>query len=179
VLGAFVVAGLLMVPVTLLIAVTVLVFGPWLGTSYALGGALLSAATTYGLGRLLGRSIVRRLAGPRLNRLSQRLGQRGLLAVVTVRVLPIAPFTVVNMVAGASHIGARDFLLGTLLGMAPGIIATVLFVDRAAVAIRTPSAATLAIVAAVFALLIAAAWAVRRWFRRHDTVGNNASGRPK
>jgi len=179
VLGAFVLAGALVVPVTLLIAVTVLVFGPWLGATYALGGSLLSAATTYGLGRLLGRNVVRHLAGARLNRLSQRLGQRGLLAVVAVRMVPVAPFTVVNLVAGASHIGTRDFLLGTLLGMAPGIIVTVLLVDRAAAAIREPNAAAIAIVAGVLVLAGGAAWAIRLWLRRRgDSVEDNTgSGR--
>ncbi len=168
VLGAYVVGGVLVVPITALVAATVLVFGPWIGVVYALGGSLLSAATTYSLGRMLGRNAVRRLAGARLNRLSRRLGKRGLLAVVTVRMIPIAPFTVVNMVAGASHIGARDFLLGTLLGMAPGILAMVLFIDRVAAAIRDPSAATLATVAGVLILVVAAAWALRRWSGGRD-----------
>jgi len=177
VLGAFVLAGALVFPVTLLIAVTVLVFGPWLGAAYALGGSLLSAAATYGLGRLLGRNVVRQLAGARLNRLSQRLGRRGLLAVVAVRVVPVAPFTVVNLVAGASHIGARDFLLGTLIGMAPGIVATVLLVDRAAAAIREPNAAAIAIVAGVLALAGGAAWAIRRWLRRRGDSVERDTGR--
>jgi phospholipase D1/2 len=38
-----------------------------------------------------------------------------------IRMVPIAPFSIVNMVAGASKLGLRDFMLGTALGMAPGI----------------------------------------------------------
>ena len=68
VLGAYVVAGLLVVPVTLLIAATGVVFGPVLGVVYALAGALLSGFVTYSIGRRLGRDTVRRLAGARLNR---------------------------------------------------------------------------------------------------------------
>ncbi len=180
VLGVYVLAGLLVMPITVLVAATVLVFGPWLGVAYALGGSLLSAATTYGLGRLLGRNVVRRLAGGRLNRLSKRLGRRGLLTVVTVRMIPVAPFTVVNLVAGASHIGARDFLVGTLLGMAPGIAATVLFIDRIAAAIRDPSAGAIAIVAAVLVLVVAITLLLRRWLRRRggaDETGEQTAPR--
>ena len=36
--------------------------------------------------------------------------------------LPIAPFSIVNVVAGASHIRWSDFLLGTVIGLLPGII---------------------------------------------------------
>jgi phospholipase D1/2 len=149
-------------PVLVLIAVTGIVFGPVLGTAYALGGALASAAVTYGIGRRLGRDTVRRLAGARLNRISKRLARRGILAVAVVRMLPLAPFTVVNVVAGASHIGLRDFLLGTAIGMLPGTLATVVFVDRIMEALRTPSAGTLISLALVAAALVGLALLVRR-----------------
>ncbi len=127
VVAAFVAGGLLMVPVTLLVLVTALILPPLDGFVFALAGCLASALTTYGIGHLLGSETIRRLAGTRLSRLSRQLGKRGLLAVVVVRFLPIAPYSIVNMVAGASHIRLRDFFLGTLLGMAPGIAAISLF----------------------------------------------------
>ena len=163
VLGLYVVAGLLVVPVTLLIAVTALVFGPLTAVVYGLLGATLSAAVTYAIGRMLGREAVRRLAGPRLNELSQRLAQRGLLAVLIVRTLPIAPFSIINVVAGASHIGWRDFLLGTALGLLPGILLTSVFVDRIVDAARHPGPATFMLLVLVAALIAAVALASRRW----------------
>jgi uncharacterized membrane protein YdjX (TVP38/TMEM64 family) len=36
--------------------------------------------------------------------------------------VPIAPFTLVNLVAGASRIRIQDYLAGTIIGMAPGMI---------------------------------------------------------
>jgi uncharacterized membrane protein YdjX (TVP38/TMEM64 family) len=154
VIGSYVIAGLLMVPVTLLIAVTGIVFGPALGALYAVTGALLSAAVSYGLGRWLGRETVRRLLGARINRLSQRIAKRGIVAMLVIRLLPIAPYTVVNVVAGASHIRFRDYLIGTLLGMTPGIVVTVTFVHHLAEAVRNPSAVTVTVLALVVALLI-------------------------
>jgi hypothetical protein len=53
--------------------------------------------------------------------------------------LPIAPFSIVNVVAGASHIRWSDFLLGTVIGLAPGITTLTFFVDRAIAAIREPA----------------------------------------
>jgi len=136
VLGAYVLAGLLVVPVMLVITVTGIVFGPLVGGTYALAGAMLSGIVTYSIGRKLGRETVRRFAGKRLNAITRGLAKRGLLTMILVRIVPVAPFTVVNVVAGASHIGWRDFLLGTALGMLPGIVATVLFVDRLIAAVR-------------------------------------------
>jgi phospholipase D1/2 len=154
-IGAYVAASLVGMPITLLIIVTAVVFGPVAAFAYALGGSLLGAALGFMLGQALGRRVVRDLAGARLNELSRRLGRRGLLAVVAVRILPVAPFTVVNLVAGASHIRLRDFLVGTVIGMTPGILAISVFSDRLVAALheRSPMAIiTLAIVVAIIGI---------------------------
>jgi phosphatidylserine/phosphatidylglycerophosphate/cardiolipin synthase-like enzyme/uncharacterized membrane protein YdjX (TVP38/TMEM64 family) len=162
VVGSYVIAGLMMVPVMLLIAVTGIVFGPVLGSAYAFAGTLLSAAVTYEIGRRLGRDTVRRLLGPRINGLSRRIARRGILAMVIVRTLPIAPFTVVNVVAGASHIRFRDYLIGTALGMLPGIAITVTFVHHLAETVRNPSMGTISVLVLVVALLIGFAMLLQR-----------------
>jgi uncharacterized membrane protein YdjX (TVP38/TMEM64 family) len=154
ILCSYVIAGLLMVPVTLLIAVTGIVFGPVLGTMYAITGALLSAGVSYGIGRLMGQDAVRHLFGQRINRLSQRISRRGIVAMTVIRMLPIAPFTVINVVAGALHINFRYYLIGTLLGMTPGIIVTVTFIHHLVEAVRNPSAGTVTVLAVVSGLLI-------------------------
>jgi uncharacterized membrane protein YdjX (TVP38/TMEM64 family) len=164
--AAYLVGGLLLVPVTLLIGATVLVFGPIEGALYAIGGALASAASTYAIGRALGRDLVRRLAGRGLNALSRRLAKQGLLAMALVRLLPLAPFSVVNAVAGASHIGWRDFLLGTLLGMAPGIVVIATFVGSTVAVVNDPSPRTSAVLVAVAAFACASIWSMQRWVAR-------------
>ena len=166
VLGAYAAASLLAVPVTLLILLTVLVFGPYAGFAYSVSGSMLGAVLTYALGHAVGRDAVRRLAGRRVNALSRRLARHGLVAVLAVRIIPVAPFTVVNIVAGASHIRFRDFALGTLLGMSPGIVAVTLFADRVAAVLRDPGPATLAWLAAVTVAIVLATWRLRNWLTR-------------
>ena len=166
VLTTFVVGGLVVLPLTLLIVVTVLVFGPVYGFLYSLIGALLSAFATYGLGHWLGRDTVRRFAGPRVNRLSQRLAQRGVLAMMVVRILPIAPFSVVNVVAGASHIRFADFALGTVLGLLPGLLAMTVFIDRIAASLKNPRPLNWVLLAVVTALIALVAWSLQRLLRR-------------
>jgi len=165
IVASYVVAGLIMVPVTLLIAVTGIVFGPLQGMLYAMSGTLLSALVTYGCGHWLGHDSVRRLVGPRINHLSQRIAKRGILAMIVLRMLPVAPFTIVNVVAGASHIRFRDFLIGTVLGMLPGTVLTVVFVHRLAEVIRKPSAATIAVLVLVAGLIILMALGVKRMLK--------------
>jgi uncharacterized membrane protein YdjX (TVP38/TMEM64 family) len=177
ILGAFVLGSLLVVPVTAMIAATVLVFGPWLGLVYAFGGSLLGATVTYLLGQVVGRETLRRVAGSRLDRLSRALGRRGVLAIVTVRILPVAPFTVVNLVAGATHISLRDYIVGTVLGLAPGIIAAALFIDRILAAIRDPGPGSFAILGGIVVVVIVGMVILRRSLRRrHAATGQEKSG---
>ena len=125
VLAVFLVGGLLVFPVTLLIAATAATFGPWLGFAYAAAGAAASAVLTYGVGALIGRQALEDVLGPRLNRIRRAITRHGVLAVATVRMVPIAPFTVVNLAAGASRIPFSDYVLGTILGHAAGADADV------------------------------------------------------
>lgn len=122
VLAIFVVGGLLVFPVTLLIAATAATFGPWLGFAYAAAGAAASAVLTYGVGVLIGRETLENVLGPRLNRIRRAITRHGVLAIATVRMVPVAPFTVVNLAAGASRIPFTDYMLGTILGMLPGLM---------------------------------------------------------
>jgi phospholipase D1/2 len=122
VLAIFIVAGLVVFPVTLLIAATAATFGPLLGFAYAALGAFISAAVTYGVGRWAGRQALEDVMGPRLNRIRRSIARRGVVTVATVRMVPIAPFTLVNLVAGASRIPLTDYMLGTVFGMLPGLV---------------------------------------------------------
>jgi phosphatidylserine/phosphatidylglycerophosphate/cardiolipin synthase-like enzyme/membrane protein DedA with SNARE-associated domain len=165
-LAAFIAAALLAVPVSLLIVATALAFGPWIGFAYALLAAVISAVLGYGLGQVMGRDSLRRMVGGRLNDLSQRLADRGILTMVTVRIVPVAPFAVINIVAGASHIRFRDYLLGTLLGMTPGVLGVTLFAKGLLAAVRDPEPQTFVWLAALVVLLVGVGLALRRWASR-------------
>lgn len=168
VVGGFVLGGLAVMPVTMLIAATGIVFGPWLGMLYSLLGATLSAVIVYGIGRRLGRDAVRSVAGRRINDLSRRIARRGLLAMLFVRIVPIAPFSIINLVAGASHLAFRDFVIGTVLGLAPGTVIIVFFVDRIVAAVRHPGPVSFALLALVAGIAIAGTLIVRDRLKPRD-----------
>jgi phospholipase D1/2 len=120
-IAAFVVGGLLVFPVLILIAATAAALGPWVGFFSAGAGVLLSALMLFSIGRVLGQARLQRLLGRGAARIQSRIIDKGIVAVAMIRMVPIAPFSMVNVVAGASKLSLRDFLLGTALGMAPGI----------------------------------------------------------
>ena len=172
---AYVLGGLISVPITLMIAATGIAFGAVQGGAYALTGTMASATLTYLIGRWLGRETVRRIAGRRINGLSERLAERGLVAMVILRLLPVAPFTVVNVIAGASHIGLRDYLIGTLIGMGPGIIVTVAFAHQLVSAIRHPTLGSFAILAAIGVALVGLSMVLQRFFKSRAESSKGAS----
>ena len=90
------------------------------------------------------------------------------MAIAVIRLLPVAPFSVVNAVAGASHVRMRDFMLGTLIGMLPGIAATVVFVDRVTKAVLDPGLDTFLMLIGFAALLVAIALFIHRRLVRSD-----------
>lgn len=160
--AGFALASILMVPVTALIVASILLFGAGKGFAVGMVGSLVGAAMAYGVGRVLWRDTVRQLAGDRLNRLTRALTERGVLAVAAVRVVPVAPFTVVNVVAGTSRIQFLDFMLGTVVGMAPGIAALAFASDRVIAAVRNPDPTTLAVAALGVLLLLGVFYGLRK-----------------
>jgi uncharacterized membrane protein YdjX (TVP38/TMEM64 family) len=161
----FALASMLVVPLGFLTLVALVAFGPWAGMATTFAGALLGAMASYGLGHLLGNQVLQKLGGARVNTVSRRLAERGLLAVVAVRMVPIAPFAIVNMVAGASHIRLRHMVLGTALGIAPSTVVMAFFVEQIVAAFRQPGPLTVAIVLGTLALVGVGGWAARRFLR--------------
>jgi phospholipase D1/2 len=163
-LAAYVIGSILIVPITLLILVTAIVFGPVLGSVYALIGSLAGAIVTYAIGFLLGKDFVQKIAGPKWSSLEEKISQTGIIAVATARLLPVAPFTVVNIVSGAFKVPLRDYLIGSILGLAPGILITNLFAHQFERAIRNPGVGTFLLLLALIAVsVIGGVWLKRRF----------------
>ena len=163
-IAVYVAGSFVMAPVMLLVGATALVLPPLTAAPVALIGCLASAAVSYAVGSGLGRDAIRRLGGKRLNRLNRRLARRGILAVAMIRNLPVAPFTMVNLLAGASHIRFTDYIIGTAVGMLPGIAAITAFAERAAAAVMDPSPANIALAAGILLTLALGFWWLNRRF---------------
>jgi phospholipase D1/2 len=159
----FIVLGL--APVMLLIAATGIAFGPVLGPIYAMAGCLASASTGFAIGRWIGRQRVEQVGGERIARIIRTLRRNGTLSVFLVRKVP-APFTLVNIVVGASGtVAYREFLVGTLLGMGAFVIALAGFGYQLTEAVRNPSPTVLLTAALFVGVPLTLAWFVNRALR--------------
>jgi len=167
-MAAYTPACLVMFPRPLITLAAVLAFGPLLGFTYSLLGICASAAVTWWMGRHMRRDTVRRLAGPKLDRMIDVLKKHGLVAMTLLRLVPIAPFAVESIVAGAIGMKLWHVVLGTAIGLLPGTLTTTVFGDAIETAVTGAGEVNWWLVGAAIALLAGGAWAVKRWFTRME-----------
>ena len=149
-----------------------LLFGPALGSVTALAGATLGATLSFLVGRVIGRSAVEQLAGRRVQAIDDFLSSRGFIAILMVRLIPLFPFNVVNLVSGVTALKLRDYVLGTAIGIIPG---TVLLAALGG-SIDDPTSPTFLGALAGFIALTVISGLVARRMRARDRA---AAGRPK
>jgi len=175
VMGVFIIGSLVMFPVTVLIVVAGLLFGPWEGFAIATTGSLLGALAGYCAGAVFGKSLIARFSNGWMRSLDEKIARKGILAVAVIRILPIAPFTLVNLAAGASKVGFRDYAIGSIVGMVPGIAALTLFARQLRRTFETPDALNVGVlVVLVLALTIGTRWLWKRYgARAHSAEGGH------
>ncbi len=106
-----------------------LLFGPLLGVPIAVVASTVSALIALLLVRAAGWQLNRLVRHPRVESLDDRLRQRGWPSVVSMRLIPAVPFSVLNYAAGASAVRVLPYTLATLAGLLPGTAAVVILGD--------------------------------------------------
>ncbi len=114
---------LLMFPLTILVVATGLVFGSYWGLFYATIGTLASSALSFWVGHWMGREALARMAGRRMTQAARYFSERGTRTMIVINFLPIAPFTVTNLLAGAFGLSFSRYMIGSAIGIVPGLAA--------------------------------------------------------
>lgn len=170
VVAIFMLAGFGLFPMQILVLATAAVFGPWLGLLYSAAGQICSALALYGIGAHFGQEGLSRLLGARWPRALAAVRVRGILTVATLRLIPMIPFTFTNLAAGASGIRLADFLIGSALGSAPGLLLLSVMGDRVIALVSDPhwwdAAILVLVVLAYLGLVLLAQTFVLRLRRR-------------
>ncbi|MBU2580938.1 MAG: TVP38/TMEM64 family protein [Alphaproteobacteria bacterium] len=106
-------------PQFLLFAITVAAFGPLYGFAYSVAATLISAAVNFLMARYLGADWLRRRGWQGIGSLSDMVGRNGFMSSLLVRIIPSAPFIVVNMGLGLTRTSFAAFMGGTAIGILP------------------------------------------------------------
>lgn len=128
-LGAHVVVTVFPFPRTAFTLAAGLLFGPYSGVAIAVTASTLSALLTLTLVRALGLQLSALVSHPKVDMVDDRLRARGWPAVLSLRMIPAVPFSVVNYAASASAVPTLQYALATLAGLVPGTTAVVLLGD--------------------------------------------------
>lgn len=128
-LGAHVVVTVFPFPRTAFTLAAGLLFGPTLGVALAVTASSLSAVIALLLVRALGWRLNTLVSHPRVDSLDAHIRTRGWPAVLSLRLIPAVPFSVLNYALGASAVGVGPYFLATLVGLIPGTTAVVILGD--------------------------------------------------
>ncbi len=163
VIPAYLVANSLLFPNMVLNGAIILTLGGFSGWVCAIAGSLTAASFFFFLGRRLGNGKLGFMKGKRFGKARKFLRKGGISAVIGVRMIPIAPYAVVNIAAGSIDLRFRDYLIGTFIAHLPGTVILAIFGERLETAITDPSGKNIAILLAVTMLGIALIWGVKRY----------------
>lgn len=114
---------LAMLPGAVLTVAAGALFGVALGSVVTFAGAMIGSTLAFLIGRRLSRASVEAVAGDALRRADERLAERGLAAMILLRLVPLVPFNALNYAAGATAVPLRDYVLGTAIGIVPAVVA--------------------------------------------------------
>lgn len=167
--------SLVMFPLSLLVAATGLIFGPWWGFAYALAGTLSASVLNWWAGRWIGRDALLRYGGKRLHGLSRYLSGRGIRTMTLVNLLPLAPFTLTNMMAGAFHLRFGDYMIGSVIGIVPGLAGVTLLGSQLGELITADSGSDIFYALGGLVAGVAVLSALKLWADRRKRLRNRAS----
>ncbi len=131
-LAAHVVATVVPVPRTAFTLAAGLLFGPVLGVAIAVSASAASAVIALLLVRAAGWQLNRLVRHGAVDTVDTRLRERGWPAVLSLRLIPVVPFSALNYAAGASAVRVLPFAVATVAGLLPGTVAVVVLGDALA-----------------------------------------------
>jgi uncharacterized membrane protein YdjX (TVP38/TMEM64 family) len=95
-------------------------FGRWVGTAAVVLAATLGATGAFLAARYLFADAARRRMGPRLTKLTRGFEENAFNYMLFVRLVPLFPFWLVNLVPAFTPVKTRTFVVGTAIGILPG-----------------------------------------------------------
>jgi uncharacterized membrane protein YdjX (TVP38/TMEM64 family) len=131
-LFAHIVVTVLPFPRTVFTLAAGLLFGPALGIAIAVIASTASAVLAVLLVRAAGWQLNRLVQHRAIDIADERLRERGWVAILSLRLIPAVPFSVINYAAGASAVGLAPYTWATVAGLLPGTAAVVILGDALA-----------------------------------------------
>jgi uncharacterized membrane protein YdjX (TVP38/TMEM64 family) len=128
-LAAHIVVTVLPFPRTAFTLAAGLLFGPLLGVAIGVVASTASAVIALLLVRAAGWQLTRLVKHSQIDVFDARLRARGWPVILSMRMIPVVPFSVMNYAAGASAVRVVPYTLASAFGLLPGTAAVVILGD--------------------------------------------------
>lgn len=117
----------IMPPIAALSLTAGLAFGAVWGALYLMIGAMIGTTATFMISRYFGRALIEKMLKGKFKDLDEKLAKNGFMTILFFRVIPLAPYEVLNYAGGLSRIKFKDYFFATFLGLIPGVIVSAFF----------------------------------------------------
>ncbi|AAK78654.1 putative membrane protein YdjX (TVP38/TMEM64 family) [Clostridium acetobutylicum] len=114
---------LLVIPVSALSVIAGGIFGPLKAFCLSMLGCFLSGSLAFFLARKLGRPFVDKILKGKVMNLDNSLDKHGFIIMLLMRLSFVFPYDPLSYAAGLTKIKYTDFILGSLVGVIPEMIA--------------------------------------------------------
>jgi phospholipase D1/2 len=159
--GGFLLANLVLVPAELMAIAAGILFGGLRGAGLALLGSLVAATVGYLAGRAIGRTGLSGWMSRRAYRSARQLGTHGIVGVLLLRLASIASAGSIHLLCGAVRVPFTTYIAGTLIGLAPAMLALAALGALLRQTLLFPSLSNALLTAVTAVLLVATAALVR------------------
>ncbi len=119
-LGIYIIAVAFSLPIALALTLTGGALFGWGAIGLVIVGATAGATVVFIAARTAFADLARARAGPFLSRLEDGFSRNAFSYLLALRLMPAAPFWVVNIVPALSRMKLGSFVLATFIGIAPG-----------------------------------------------------------
>lgn len=165
-MGIYILGSMAFFPLTAMTGACVVVFGPVKGVFISFIGAILGGVFGYGIGRLIGWRRLEKIFGKKSSILQEKIKDTGIIGVTLIRLLPIAPYPLVNMALGVADVPINNFIIGTIFGLIPGKLAIAVAGDGFLKAFKHPDPHNLAYLGGGMILWLVMIFATQKIVRR-------------
>ncbi len=167
-IGVFMVFGTVGVPIALLGTTTGVVAGPFLGFFVSMAGVTLIISFDFILGYRFGPRMKRWLANEHVDEVRAKFNS-GIRGVVALRLVPMIPFMIINLLAGVTKLRFDTYMLGSIVGMMPKIILYSFFGSQLALVLKHPLPPNVIILGTLILILGVLTWVLHRLLGKRRT----------
>jgi uncharacterized membrane protein YdjX (TVP38/TMEM64 family) len=153
-LGAYAVAGALLVPMPLMAFASSLIFPTWIAVGLCILGAAIASSSAYFIGRFIDLDIFGNKVKKHLDRVKKRLDGKGAYAVLALRVAPTPPFTITSLLAGSLKFSFPKYLIASTVGILPLMLLVLFFGKEMLESLKSPSVMSITSLVAIAILFI-------------------------